>query len=169
MRYDRKDNRMTEHGYQTRTWEELKAETLARAERGVYPLFAISSDDARAALAMIHDLDPEAWGAAWMAVGDRYAERAQALEASDTSGAAQAYLAAWRLYTFGRWPVMSSPKKVASYAKAQAAFAAYGRLVTPAIEPLSIPFEGRDIKLWLQKPAGADRPPVTINIGGSDL
>ena len=50
MRYDRKDNRMTEHGYQTRTWEELKAETLARAERGVYPLFAISSDDARAAV-----------------------------------------------------------------------------------------------------------------------
>jgi len=169
MRHDRKDNRMTDHGYQTRTWEELKAETLARAERGAYPLFAISSDDARAALAMIHDLDPEAWGAAWMAVGDRYAERAQALEASDTSGAAQAYLAAWRLYTFGRWPVMSSPKKVASYAKAQAAFAAYGRLVTPAIEPLSIPFEGRDIKLWLQKPAGAARPPVTINIGGSDL
>jgi len=39
-------------------------------------------------------------------------------------------------------------------AKAQAAFAAYGRLVTPAIEPLSIPFEGRDIKLWLPKPAG---------------
>ena len=49
MRHDRKDNRMTDHGYQTRTWEELKAETLARAERGAYPLFAISSDDARAA------------------------------------------------------------------------------------------------------------------------
>ena len=81
---------MIDHGYQTRTWEELKAETLARAERGAYPLFAISSDDARAALAMIHDLDPEAWGAAWMAVGDRHAERAQALEASDTAGAAQA-------------------------------------------------------------------------------
>ena len=91
------------------------------------------------------------------------------MTASDSTGAAQAYLAAWRLYTIGRWPVMSSPKKVESYAKAQAAFAAYGRLVTPAIEPLSIPFEGRDIKLWLQKPAGADRPPVTINIGGSDL
>src|SRR6185312_10757409 len=92
----------------------------------------------RAALAMIHDLDPEAWGAAWMAVGDRHAGRAQALEASDIAGAAQAYLA-------------------------------HGRLVTPAIEPVSIPFEGRDIKLWLQKPAGAARPPVTINIGGSDL
>ena len=39
---------------------------------------------------------------------------------------------------------MSAPNKRASYDKAQAAFAAYGRLVTPIIEPLSIPFEGND-------------------------
>jgi hypothetical protein len=78
------------------------------------------------------------------------------------------YLAVWRLYTItiGRWPVMSSPK-VEGYAEAQTAFAAYERLVTPAIEPLLIPFEGRYIKLWLRKPAGAARPPVTVNIGGS--
>ena len=160
---------MIDHGYQTRTWEELKAETLARAERGAYPVFAIKPDDARAALAMIHDLDPDAWGGAWMAVGDRFMERAQEAEASDASAAAQHYLYAWRLYTFGRWPVMSAPNKRASYDKAQAAFAAYGRLVTPTIEPLSIPFEGKTIKAWLQKPAGVARPPVTINIGGSDL
>ena len=94
---------------------------------------------------------------------------AQKAEASDASAAAQHYLYAWRLYTLGRWPVMSAPNKRASYDKAQAAFAAYGRLVTPAIEPLSIPFEGTTIKAWLQKPAGVARPPVTINIGGSDL
>ena len=62
---------MIDHGYQTRTWDELKAETLARAERGAYPVFAIKPDDARAALSMIRDLDPDAWGGAWMAVGDR--------------------------------------------------------------------------------------------------
>ncbi len=160
---------MLDHGYQTRTWDELKAETLARAERGAYPVFAIKPDDARAALSMIHDLDPDAWGGAWMAVGDRFMEQAQKAEASDASAAAQHYLYAWRLYTLGRWPVMSAPNKRASYDKAQAAFAAYGRLVTPTIEPLSIPFEGTTIKAWLQKPAGVARPPVTINIGGSDL
>ena len=160
---------MIDTGYQTRTWEELKAETLARAERGAYPVFAIKPDDARAALSMIRDLDPDAWGGAWMAVGDRSMEAAQKAEASDASAAAQHYLYAWRLYTLGRWPVMSSPNKRASYDKAQAAFAAYGRLVTPIIEPLSIPFEGTTIKAWLQKPAGVARPPVTINIGGSDL
>lgn len=160
---------MSNHGYQTRTWAELKAETLARAERGAYPVFAIRPDDARAALSLISDLDPDAWGGAWMAVGDRSMEQAQQAEASDTSAAARHYLYAWRLYTLGRWPVMSAPNKRASYDKAQVAFAAYGRLATPVIESLSIPFEGAVIKAWLQKPAGVARPPVTINIGGSDL
>ena len=160
---------MIDHHYQTRTWEELKAETLARAERGAYPVFAIKPDDARAALAMIRDLDPDAWGAAWMAVGDRFMERAQNAEAGDRAAAAQHYLYAWRLYTLGRWPVMAAPNKRKSYDKAQAAFAAYGRLVRPVIEPLSIPFEGQTIKCWLQKPEGVARPPVTINISGSDL
>src|SRR5262249_53370310 len=152
---------------QTRSWDELKAETLARAERGAYPVFAIKPDDARAALTNIRDLDPDAWGGAWMAVGDRFMERAQAAERSDVDLAARDYLYAWRLYTLGRWRVMSSPKKLACYARAQAAFAGYGRLVTPPIKPLRIPFEGTDIKAWLQKPAGVARPPVTINIGGS--
>ena len=102
---------MIDHGYQTRTWDELKAETLARAERGAYPVFAIKPDDARDALSMIRDLDPDAWGGAWMAVGDRFMEQAQKAEASDASAAAQHYLYAWRLYTLGRWPVMSAPNK----------------------------------------------------------
>jgi esterase FrsA len=160
---------MIDHGYQTRTWEELKAETIARAERGAYPVFAIKPDDARAALAMIHDLDHDAWGGAWMAIGDRSMEQAQKAERNDPSAAAQHYLYAWRLYTLGRWPVMSAPNKRASYDKAQAAFAADCRQMTPAIEPLAIPFEGKAIKAWLQKPQGVARPPVTINIGGSDL
>ncbi len=160
---------MLDHGYQTRSWDELKAETLLRAERGAYPVFAITPEDARTALAMIHNLDPDAWGGAWMAIGDRAMERAHNAETGDSSAAARHYLYAWRLYTLGRWPVMSSPNKRASYDKAQQAFAAYGRLVAPAIEPLSVPFEGKAIKAWLQKPAGVVRPPVTINIGGSDL
>src|SRR6478672_9723909 len=152
---------MIDHRYQTRTWEELKAETLARAERGAYPVFAIRPDDAREALSMIRNLDPDAWGSAWMAIGDRYFERAQNCETTDKIAAAQNYLAAWRLYTLGRWPVMSSPKKRQSYDKAQAAFSAHGRLMTPAIEPLAIPFEGKTIKAWLQKPADVAKPPVT--------
>jgi hypothetical protein len=155
--------------YRIRSWAELKAETLARAERGAYPVFGIASQDARDALSLIHDLDPDAWGAAWMAIGDRHLARAQEFERADPSAAAAAYLAAWRLYTLGRWPVMNAPRKRESYAKAQAAFTAYGALVTPRIEPMSIAFEEGTIRCFLQKPPAIERPPVTINIGGSDL
>ncbi len=68
---------MSDERWQTRTWEELKAETQARADRGAYPVFGISPDDAREALAMISSLDPDEWGAAWMTLGDRHLERAR--------------------------------------------------------------------------------------------
>src|SRR4051794_41909669 len=106
---------MADDEWQTRTWDELKAETQARAERGAYPVFGIRADDAHAALAMIGSLDPEEWGAAWMAIGDRYAGQAQAaLRAGNGQAAQVGYLAAWRLYTFGRRPVASSSKKLQS-------------------------------------------------------
>src|SRR5215470_5482596 len=118
---------MSDERWRTRSWEELKAETQARADRGAYPVFGISPDDARAALAMIKSLDPDEWGAAWITIGDRHAYGPCSV--GEANVARDALLAAWRLYTFGRWPVAKSPQKVASAAKARAAFEAYGRLV----------------------------------------
>src|SRR5262245_59131688 len=139
--------------WQTRTWEELKAETQARAERGAYPGFGIKPEDGREALAMIAGLDPEEWGAAWMAVGDRYAWRADAAaRRGDAKAVQEALLAAWRLYTFGRWPVARSSQKLACYAKAKSTFALYGRSLDPAIETVRIPFEGKEIVGLLQVP-----------------
>jgi len=158
---------MSEQRWQTRSWEELKAETQVRADRGAYPVFGISPDDARAALAMISSLDPDEWGAAWMTLGDGYLDRAR--ETGQGKDAQDALLVAWRLYTFGRWPVAKSPNKVASAAKARAAFEAYGRIVDPVIELISIPFEDREIVALLQKPKNVTKPPVLISIGGSDL
>ncbi len=159
------DRGMADEFWQTRTWDELKAETQSRADRGAYPVFGISSADARDALAQIDSLDPDQWGAAWMAIGDRHMELAGAAG----EGALEHYLKAWRLYTLGRWPVMLSDRKRESFFKAQEAFSAYGRLVTPPIEVLRIPFEGRHIEALLQKPEQERPAPVVINIGGSDL
>ena len=156
---------MSDVRWQTQSWEELKVETQARADRGAYPVFGIAATDARAALDQIDSLDPDQWGAAWMSIGDRHMERAEAADQEATAH----YLAAWRLYTLGRWPVMSTDKKRHSYAKAQQAFAAYGKRVNPPIEKLQVPFEGRFIEAFIQKPEGIERPPVVVNIGGSDL
>jgi esterase FrsA len=161
---------LPDDAWRTRSWEELKAETQARADRGAYPVFGIDPQDARDALAMIGSLDPEEWGAAWMAIGDRHAEYAQiAASRSDVASARDSYLAAWRLYTLGRWPVARSPEKVECQARARTAFEAHGRLVTPAIETVRIPFEGREIVAFLQMPANVTKPPLLISIGGSDL
>jgi len=156
--------------WQTRTWDELKAETQTRADRGAYPVFGITPEDAREALAMITSLDPDEWGSAWMTIGDRYRARAGAAERRGDAEAAQdALLMAWRHYTFGRWPVASSPKKVEAQAKAKAAFEAYGRGADPPIETVRIPFEGKEIVALLQMPRDVAKPSVLISIGGSDL
>jgi pimeloyl-ACP methyl ester carboxylesterase len=156
--------------WQGRTWDELKAETLARADRGAYPVFGIAPDDARAALALITSLDPDEWGSGWMTIGDRYTERAGAAErAGDRKSAQDNRLAAWRLYTLGRWPVAHSPKKAACQQQAREAFAAFGRLADPPIETLRIPFDGKEIIALQQLPRDVNRPPVVISIGGSDL
>lgn len=152
-----------------RNWDEVKAETQARAERGAYPVIGIKPDDAREALAHIHSLDHEEWGAAWMTIGDRYVARAEAELATDRKAAQADYLAAWSLYNLGRWPVPDTPNKQQSYTKAQAAFAAYGRVLDPPIEVVRVPFEGKEIVAFLQKPANVATPPVVISIAGSDL
>lgn len=155
--------------WQTRTLEELRAEAQARADRGAYPLFGIKPEDAREALAMISSLDPEAWGAAWMRLGDRYRASAVVGQRNADMIAARAdLLAAWRLYTLGRWPVASSPKKEECLVHARAAFGAYGGLVDPPIELVRFAFEGGEIVGLLQVPP-VQKPPVVISIGGSDL
>lgn len=156
--------------YQTRNWPDLKAETLARATRGAYPAFGIAADDARDALAMIDSLDPEQWGAAWLTIGNRGFERAEAAENSGDPDAARAqYRAAWRLFTLGRWPVAVSPKKAECGTRAATAFASFGRLSRPVIEPVSIPLDASSFQGWLVKPETVKRPPVLLSIGGSDL
>lgn len=158
---------MTPDPWEPRTWEEVKAETQARAERGAYPVFGIKPEDARAALSNIHSFDPEQWGSAWMALGDRYQQQAQAAERNDALDAAAADAAATD--TLGRWPVPKSPQKLECLQRAKRAFQAYGRLIHPKIELISIPFEATAIQAFLQMPDGAERPPLVINIGGSDL
>ena len=62
-----------------RTLDELKAEVQARAERNAYPLIGIVPEDARETLGSLSSLDPDEWAEAWVKVGDRYIERAEAL------------------------------------------------------------------------------------------
>ncbi len=153
-----------------RTLDELKAEVQARAERNAYPLIGISPEDAREALGSLSSLDPDEWAEAWVKIGDRYIERAEARVLRDRASADAAFLQAWRLYSFARWPVPNSSGKQRAYQKALAAFRKHGELQTPPLETLHIPFEGSSIIAYRQLPAAAakEKVPIVVAISGAD-
>src|ERR1700723_4653767 len=91
-----------------RTIEEIKTEAITRAENGQYPCIGQNPADLKEAFANIKTKDRDEWGAAFIAVGDRYMAEGKSLEKTDPAKADAAYIRAWRVYSFGRWPVPSS-------------------------------------------------------------
>jgi dienelactone hydrolase len=151
-----------------RSLEELKDEVLRRAERNAYPLIGLALEDVRAAVASISSLDRDVWGAAWIALGDRYDAEARGQAATDREAAARNFIRAWRLYGFGRWPVPNSALKQAAYEKSLSAFANYAGLTRTFFETVRIPSEFGDIVGYLQLPQDVRSAPLVVAISGLD-
>ncbi len=152
-----------------RTLDEIKTEAIHRAENGMYPLIGLDPADVREAFASIKTTDKDEWAAAFMAVADRYMAQAKVLEATDPTKANADYIRAWRLYSFGRWPIPASPGKQRSYAKALEAFRAHARFWDPPLEVVHIPFEGKEVIGYLRLPKNAQGPvPLVIAVNGLD-
>ena len=154
---------------QERALDEIKAEAIKRAENGTYPLLGLDPADVKQAFAAIKTSDYDEWAAAFVAVGDRYMSDAKSLERTDPAKANADYIRAWRIYSFGRWPVPVTPGKQRAYAKALEAFLAHAKFMDPPIEVARIPFDGSEIIGYLRLPKGANGPiPVVIAISGLD-
>ena len=152
-----------------RTVEEIKTEAIHRAEVGQYPLIGLDPADVKEAFTSIHTRDKDEWAAAFMGVADRYMNDARKLEATDPEKANADYIRAWRLYSFGRWPVPTSPGKQRSYEKALEAFRAHARFFNPPLEIVRIPFEGKEIVGYMRLPKNRHSPvPLVIAINGLD-
>jgi esterase FrsA len=152
-----------------RTIEEIKTEAIHRAEVGQYPLIGLDPGDVKEAFQSVHTADKDEWAAAFMRVGDRYFNEAKMLEPSDPTKANADYIRAWRLYSFGRWPIPSSPGKQRSYEKAIVAFLDHAKFYDPPLEVVHIPFEGKEIIGYLRLPKGSKSPvPLVIAINGLD-
>ena len=152
-----------------RTIEEIKTEALKRAENGMYPLIGLDPADVREAFASIKTRDKDEWAAAFMAVAGKYEAEAKAVQATDPAKANADYIRSWRLYSFGRWPIPTSPKKQESYQKAIQAFLAHTRFWDPPLEVVHIPFEGTEIIGYLRLPKDARGPvPLVIAVNGLD-
>ena len=150
-----------------RTIDEIKAETIARAQTGAYPALGIQPSDADAAFSRITTRDPDEWAAAWSAVADDYMVKAKA--ASDAKEVDASLVRAWRLYYFGQWPAPTSAGKRAAYQRAIDAYLQHARFFDPPLEVVRIPFEGSEIVGYLRLPANAPRPvPLVLAISGLD-
>ena len=150
-----------------RSIDEIKTETLARAQTGAYPALGIQPADAGDALGRIKTRDPDEWAAAWSAVADGYMAKAKA--AGDPKEADANYLRAWRLYYFGQWPSPTSAGKQAAYQRAVDAYLLHAKYFDPPLEVVRIPFEDKEIIGYLRLPANAARPvPLVLAISGLD-
>ena len=152
-----------------RTIDEIKIEAVHRAEVGQYPLIGLDPGDVKEAFNSIHTKDKDEWAAAFMGVADRYMNEAKSLEKTDPVKANADYIRAWRLYSFGRWPIPASAGKQRSYQKAIEAFLAHARFWDPPLEIVRIPFEGKEIIGYLRLPKNVTGPvPLVLAVNGLD-
>jgi pimeloyl-ACP methyl ester carboxylesterase len=152
-----------------RTIDEIKTEAIHRAEVGQYPLIGLDPGDVKEAFNSIHTRDKDEWAAGFMGVADRYMNEAKSLEKTDLVKANADYIRAWRLYSFGRWPIPASAGKQRSYEKAIEAFLAHARFWDPPLEIVKIPFEGKEITGYLRLPKNANGPvPLVLAVNGLD-
>ncbi|MFZ3215811.1 MAG: alpha/beta hydrolase [Candidatus Acidiferrales bacterium] len=152
-----------------RTIEEIKVEAMSRAENGQYPCIGLNPDDLREAFEHIKTRDRDEWAAAFIAVGDKWMAEGKSLEATDPAKANADYVRAWKVYSFGRWPVPNSPGKQRAYEKAMEAFRAHTKFWDPPMEIVHIPFEGKEITGYVRLPKNATRPvPFIIAVNGLD-
>jgi len=152
-----------------RTLDEIRIEAIRRAEVGQYPLIGLDPADVKEAFESIHSSDKDEWAAGFMRVADRYFKKAKSLDESDPANANADYIRAWRLYSFGRWPIPASAGKQRSYERAIEAFLAHARFMDPPLEVVHVPFEGKEVIGYLRLPKNAKGPvPLVIAVNGLD-
>ncbi len=150
-----------------RNVDEVKQESLARAQRGAYPLGGLDPADVAQALERIKTSDRDEWASGWSHVAERY--MAQGRQAGTPAEAAAAYKKAWRLYYFAQWPVPNSAGKRLAYERATQAYLKYAETMDPPLEVVKIPFEGQTITGYLRFPKQAKEPvPMILAISGLD-
>jgi esterase/lipase len=151
-----------------RTIEEIKTESMARAQRGAYPLGGLDPKDVGQALSLIHTRDRDEWAQGFSQVAQAYMD--QGRKAASAQEAAVAYKKAWRLYYFAQWPVPNSKGKQIAYDNAVQAYLKYSEAMNPPMEVVNIPFEGKTITGYLRFPAASStqKVPMILAISGLD-
>ena len=155
----------------TRSLDELKSEILARSERVPQrsPAVNVKPADVREAIAAIKTLDRDDWAQGFMGVADRYMAKGRALQQRGHAVQAKAaFVDAYRLYKIAHYPTNNSPEKQKAYEKGIEAFLAYASYLTPKVEVVKIPFEGKEIVGYLRLPKATGKVPLVFMVTALD-
>lgn len=145
-----------------------------RLAKRIHPLGLTDPGTTLETIEALTGLDGERWAQAWIATGNRFmALGDQQMAAGEMAAARDAYYQAYGFYFLGRFPCPNHPAKEESYRLELAAYAKFGALAQPPIVSISLPFEAEDaisheIRFYLRKPEGVEKPPVLIMWGGVD-
>lgn len=157
-----------------RSLENAKDWMRDRLGKRIHPLGLTDPNTTMDTIDALEGLDGENWAKAWIAAGHGYMRKAEELiSIGDTTAARDAYYQAYGFYFLGRFPCPNHPAKEESYRLELDAYAKFGALAEPPIVPVSIPFDAPDvlsneIRFYLRKPVGVEKPPVVIMWGGVD-
>jgi esterase FrsA len=166
----------------TDTTERAGPRTLAEAKRWmheklakrVHPLGLTDPAVTAGLIDQLEGLDGTRWSDVWARAGASHAEQAAAAErAGRIDEARRLYQQAYGFYFLGRFPCPNHPRKLECYRLEREAYLNAGRLMSPPIRRVSVPFAGRagegtEVVFYVRRPEGIARPKVVVMWGGVD-
>jgi esterase FrsA len=156
-------------GSRERTLDEVKAEFMRRAGK-LNPFEDIKRGDAEKVMAALKSLDKDHWAEEWSKIGLGYEAKGDAAAKAGASGKelAEIYMHAFDACRVGRYPSPTSPGKLQAFQHSLRMFRKAAKYFDPPLEIIEIPFEGKKLVGYLQKPPGVAKPPVVMHWGGVD-
>ena len=148
-----------------------KAWLRERVERGLHPVDGLDRAAALETIERLSGLEPEPWTAAWGALAEGYA--AQARAAAEATQRHHLWEQAYQAAFLGRYPVPNHPLKAKLYERGRGYFLEAAALEQPPLEVVDVPFAGRpdegdNVRFYLTRPGGVERPRVVLAWGGID-
>jgi esterase FrsA len=157
-----------------RTLEEAKAWMHDKLAKRVHPLGLTDPRVTAELIDQLRGLDGGSWAKVWGRAGAGHAEQAAAAErAGNLDEARRLYLQAYGFYFVGRFPCPNHPSKLECYRLEREAYLNAGRLMTPPIRRVTVPFDGRagegtEVVFYVRRPEDVSRPKVVVMWGGVD-
>jgi pimeloyl-ACP methyl ester carboxylesterase len=154
-----------------RTLDEIRQEVLRRVGH-IGPFVGVQREDVEGIVKSLTSLDPDHWAEQWMKVGLAHEAKGDQLAegGAERVKLRDAYVLAFNYCRVGKYPCASTPGKREAYRHAVRLFRKAAKYFDLPLEVVEVPFkEGKNVVGYLQKPAGAARPPVAMHWGGVDV